>query len=107
VLVIRADLVDVMVNAERSPTFYRFSVGAFEAAKRTRELVQVEGIFAGISVGAILHAAPGMASKAIKAGERADIAFMVCDAEWKYLSTGAYAGSLDEAEDALEGQLWA
>jgi hypothetical protein len=29
------------------------------------------------------------------------------DAGWKYLSTGAYAGSLDEAEDALEGQLWA
>ena len=38
-----------------------------------------------------------------KAGERADIAFVVCDAGWKYLSTGAYAGSLDDAEDALEG----
>ena len=42
-----------------------------------------------------------------KAGDRADIAFVVADAGWKYLSTGAYAGSLDEAEDALEGQLWA
>ena len=40
-------------------------------------------------------------------GQRADIAFTVCDAGWKYLSTGAYAGSLDEAEEALEGQLWA
>lgn len=85
----------------------RFSVGAFDAIKRTRELVEVEGIFAGISTGAILHAALGMAAKAIKAGERADIAFTVCDAGWKYLSTGAYAGSLDDAEDALEGQLWA
>nr|WP_208411159.1 cysteine synthase [Mycolicibacterium fluoranthenivorans] len=85
----------------------RFSVGAFDAVKRTRELVEVEGIFAGISTGAILHAALGMAAKAIKAGERADIAFTVCDAGWKYLSTGAYAGSLDDAEDALEGQLWA
>ena len=85
----------------------RFSVGAFDAVKRTREIVQVEGIFAGISTGAILHAALGMAAKAIKAGERADIAFTVCDAGWKYLSTGAYAGSLDDAEDALEGQLWA
>ena len=46
-------------------------------------------------------------AKAVKAGERADIAFVVADAGWKYLSTGAYAGSLDEAEDALEGQLWA
>jgi cysteine synthase B len=85
----------------------RFSVGSFDAVRRTRELVQVEGIFAGISTGAILHAAIGMAAKARKAGERADIAFVVCDAGWKYLSTGAYAGSLDDAEDALEGQLWA
>jgi [CysO sulfur-carrier protein]-thiocarboxylate-dependent cysteine synthase len=48
-----------------------------------------------------------MAAKAAKAQERADIAFIVADAGWKYLSTGAYAGSLDDAEDALEGQLWA
>ncbi|OBF50447.1 PLP-dependent cysteine synthase family protein [Mycolicibacterium monacense] len=85
----------------------RFSVGSFDAIKRTRELVTKEGIFAGVSTGAILHAALGMAAKAIKAGERADIAFTVCDAGWKYLSTGAYTGSLVDAEDALEGQLWA
>lgn len=85
----------------------RFSVGSYDAVKRTRELVQVEGIFAGISTGAVLHAALGMAAKALKAGEQADIAFVVADAGWKYLSTGAYAGSLDDAEDALEGQLWA
>lgn len=30
----------------------RFSVGAFDAVKRTREIVQVEGIFAGISTSA-------------------------------------------------------
>ncbi|HZA12611.1 cysteine synthase [Mycobacterium sp.] len=85
----------------------RFSVGSFEAIKRTRELVAAEGIFAGISTGAVLHAALGVAAKAVEAGQRADIAFVVADAGWKYLSTGAYAGSLDEAEDALEGQLWA
>ncbi|BBZ08538.1 cysteine synthase B [Mycolicibacterium doricum] len=85
----------------------RFSVGSFDAIKRTRELVTKEGIFAGVSTGAILHAALGMAAKAVTAGERADIAFTVCDAGWKYLSTGAYGGSLDDAEDALEGQLWA
>jgi [CysO sulfur-carrier protein]-thiocarboxylate-dependent cysteine synthase len=85
----------------------RYSVGSYDAIKRTRQLVQVEGIFAGISTGAVLHAALGMAAKAVKAGDRADIAFIVADAGWKYLSTGAYAGSLDDAEDALEGQLWA
>lgn len=85
----------------------RYSVGPREAVARTRQLLEREGIFAGISTGAILHAAIGMADKAVKAGVSADIAFIVCDGGWKYLSTGAYEGSLDEAEDALEGQLWA
>jgi cysteine synthase len=85
----------------------RFSVGPSDAVKRTRELLELEGIFAGISTGAILHAALGLAAKAVAAGESADIAFIVCDGGWKYLSTGAYEGTLDEAEDALERQLWA
>jgi cysteine synthase B len=85
----------------------RFSVGPREAVERTRELLDKEGIFAGISTGAILHAALGMATKAVKAGLKADIAFIVCDGGWKYLSTGIYESSLDEAEAALEGQLWA
>ena len=85
----------------------RFSVGPREALRRTRQLIEQEGIFAGISTGAILHAALGEAAKCVAAGERADIAFVVCDGGWKYLSTGAYAGTLEEAEAALEGQLWA
>ena len=85
----------------------RYSVGPREAVRRTRELLEHEGIFAGISTGAILHAALGMAAKAIKANEPADIAFIVADGGWKYLSTGAYEGTLEEAEQALEGQLWA
>ena len=85
----------------------RFSVGPRDAVRRVRELLETEGIFAGISTGAILHAALGQAAKAVKAGERADIVFIVCDGGWKYLSTGAYEGTVDEAEDRLEGQLWA
>ncbi|MBD0322778.1 MAG: cysteine synthase [Aldersonia sp.] len=85
----------------------RFSVGPFDAVRRTRELVAEEGIFAGISSGASLHAALGVGAKALRAGQRADIAFVIADAGWKYLSTGAYTGTLEEAEDALEGQLWA
>jgi cysteine synthase len=85
----------------------RFSVGPAEALRRTRELVEEEGIFAGISTGAILHAALGSAAKAVAAGVRADIAFVVADGGWKYLSTGAYGGTLEEAETGLEGQLWA
>jgi cysteine synthase len=85
----------------------RFSVGPRDAVRRTRELLDVEGIWAGVSTGAILHAALGIARQVEQAGERADIAFIVCDGGWKYLSTGAFDGDLDDAEDALDGQLWA
>jgi [CysO sulfur-carrier protein]-thiocarboxylate-dependent cysteine synthase len=85
----------------------RFSVGPRDAVRRTRELVAEEGIFAGISTGAILHAAIAVGEEAARKGNRADIALIVCDGGWKYLSTGAYAGTLEEAEAALEGQLWA
>jgi len=85
----------------------RYSVGGRDALRRTRELLDVEGIFAGVSTGAILHAALAMAAKADAAGRQADIAFVVCDGGWKYLSTGAYEGTLDSAEEALDGQLWA
>jgi [CysO sulfur-carrier protein]-thiocarboxylate-dependent cysteine synthase len=85
----------------------RYSVGPRDAVRRTRQLLEQEGLFAGISTGAILHAALGVAAKAVRDGGRADIVIVVCDGGWKYLSTGAYAGTLDEAEAALEGQLWA
>ena len=85
----------------------RFSVGPRDAVRRVRELLDNEGIFAGISTGAILHAALGQAAKCVREGQAADIAFVVADGGWKYLSTGAYEGTVDEAEDRLEGQLWA
>jgi len=85
----------------------RYSVGPRDAVRRVRQLLDEEGIFAGISTGAILHAAIGLGQRAVKAGETADIAFIVCDGGWKYLSTGAYEGTLDEAEDRLDGQVWA
>ncbi len=85
----------------------RFSVTSYDALRRTRELIEVEGIFAGISTGAILHAALGVADKALARGDRADVAFVVADGGWKYLSTGAYSGSLQEAAEKLEHQLWA
>ncbi|MGV9269664.1 PLP-dependent cysteine synthase family protein [Kitasatospora sp. NPDC003701] len=86
----------------------RFSVGSADAVRRTRELLQQEGIFAGVSTGAILHAAIGVGRKAALAAERADIVFVVADGGWKYLSTGIYtAESTEAAVEALQGQLWA
>ncbi|MGH3737859.1 MAG: PLP-dependent cysteine synthase family protein [Micromonosporaceae bacterium] len=85
----------------------RFSVGTRDALLRTRQLVEVEGIFAGPSSGAVLHVALAVGHEAAKQGRDADIAFVIADAGWKYLSTGAYEGTIGEAEEHLEGQLWA
>lgn len=86
----------------------RYSVGSEDAVRRTRELLEREGIFAGVSTGAVLHAALGVARKAVRDGEDADIVFVVADGGWKYLSTGVYtAASTEEAVELLQGQLWA
>jgi [CysO sulfur-carrier protein]-thiocarboxylate-dependent cysteine synthase len=85
----------------------RFSVSSADALRRTRELLDREGLFAGISSGAALHAALAMANKAAAVGQPADVAVMIADGGWRYLSTGAYSGTLEEAEARLEGQLWA
>jgi cysteine synthase len=85
----------------------RFSVSSRDALRRTRELLDLEGLFAGISSGAALHAGLAMAEKAAAAGQEADVAVMIADGGWRYLSTGAYTGTLEEAEARLEGQLWA
>jgi [CysO sulfur-carrier protein]-thiocarboxylate-dependent cysteine synthase len=85
----------------------RYSVGSRDALRRTRQLVEQEGIFAGISSGGILHAALAVAEKAAGAGETADIAIIIADGGWKYLSTGAYSGELDEAAEGIDGHLWA
>jgi cysteine synthase B len=85
----------------------RFSVTSYDALRRTRDLIEHEGIFAGISTGAILHAALSVADRVAASDESADVAFVVADGGWKYLSTGAYSGSLQQAAEKLEGQLWA
>src|SRR5947208_6743621 len=85
----------------------RFSVGSHDALRRTRELLENEGIFAGISTGGILHAAMAVAEKAAGTGDPADIVIVVCDAGWKYLSTGAYTGDLEETAARLDTQVWA
>ncbi|QGN31535.1 PLP-dependent cysteine synthase family protein [Microlunatus sp. Gsoil 973] len=85
----------------------RFSVGSRDAVRRVRELLETEGIFAGLSSGAIVHAGLAQAAKAHKAGERADIVLVIADGGWKYLSTGAYAADLDSVEEHLDTQVWA
>lgn len=68
-----------------------------ESVMWTRRLADI-GIFSGLSAGAAL-------AGAAKVAERIDegvIVFIVCDAGWKYLSTGAWTGPLDEVAEQAE-----
>ena len=68
-----------------------------ESIEWTRRLVEV-GVFAGISSGAALAGAMKCAS-ALAPGEQASIVVVSADGGWKYLSTGAWTGDLDEVTE--------
>jgi [CysO sulfur-carrier protein]-thiocarboxylate-dependent cysteine synthase len=64
-------------------------VTADEAFAATREMARTEGIFAGVSAGAVLCAARGLAERV----ERGNFVLLVGDGGWKYLSTGIWASA--------------
>ncbi len=69
-------------------------VGPRESIEWVRRLAGV-GIFAGISSGAIAAAAAKCAAEI----DEGVIVTIVCDAGWKYLSTGAWTGDIDEVTE--------
>lgn len=73
-----------------------------DGIKYARELAQREGIFAGLSSGAAL----GVAIRVSERLEQANIVVLFADGGWKYLSTGAYSGGMDEAAEELRGKAW-
>jgi cysteine synthase len=68
----------------------------------TRRLAEQEGVFAGISSGAVLHAALRVARNL----ERADIVCLFADSGWKYLSLGVWTQSLDQARETVRDKVW-
>jgi [CysO sulfur-carrier protein]-thiocarboxylate-dependent cysteine synthase len=68
-----------------------------ESIEWTRRLIEV-GIFSGISGGAALAGAAKVASEI----ETGTIVVILADGGWKYLSTGAWTGDLDEAAKLTE-----
>ncbi len=66
----------------------RTIVSAEDAFAATRELADREGIFAGVSAGAVLQAARSIAD----GFERGNFVLLVGDGGWKYLSTGLWSG---------------
>jgi cysteine synthase B len=67
----------------------------------TRRLLEEEGIFAGVSSGAIASIAVRIANEM----DEGNVVFIVCDDGWKYLSSGLYTKPVEELE-ALESTLW-
>jgi len=68
----------------------------------TRRLANQEGVFAGISSGAVLHAATRVA----RSVEQAEIVCLFADSGWKYLSLGVWTRPLEEAQDAVRDKVW-
>ena len=81
----------------------KIKVSTRQALAATRELLESEAIFAGISSGAAL----AVAQRFARDSDARNIVVLLPDGGWKYLSTGAYAGDFDEAVARLEGILWA
>ena len=67
----------------------------------TRRLLDEEGIFAGVSSGAIAAIAVRIAGEL----DEGNVVFVVADDGWKYLSSGVYTRPVDEIED-LDSTVW-
>jgi cysteine synthase B len=67
----------------------------------TRKLLDEEGIFAGVSSGAIASIAVRIANEM----DEGNIVFIVCDDGWKYLSSGIYTRPVEEIE-RLDSTVW-
>ena len=72
-----------------------------DAIAWTRRLLDDEGIFAGVSSGAIASIAVRIANEM----DEGNVVFIVCDDGWKYLSSGIYTRPVDEIEK-LDSTVW-
>jgi cysteine synthase B len=72
---------------------------AFAAAK---ELTQKEGIFAGISSGAVLRTAQRVARRLT----RANVVLLLADGGWKYLSTELWTKEYEDLPEEIESKIW-
>ena len=80
----------------------KFLVNSSDSLTTTRELTEREGIFAGISSGAVVHVAQRVAERI----DRGDVVCLLADGGWKYLSTDAWAADLEQAEKRVSETLW-
>jgi cysteine synthase len=68
----------------------------------TRRLASQEGVFAGLSSGAVLHAALRVA----RGLDQGDIVCLFADSGWKYLSLGVWTQPIDAARENVRAKVW-
>jgi cysteine synthase B len=69
-----------------------------DAVVWTKRLLAEEGLFVGVSSGAIASIAVRVASEL----DEGNVVFVVCDDGWKYLSSGVYTRPIEELEETIE-----
>lgn len=79
----------------------KIMVSAGDSIVWTQRLLRGEGMFAGVSAGAIAAVAVRIAGEL----ESGNVVFIVPDDGWKYLSSGVYTKPLDEVE-GVETTVW-
>lgn len=80
----------------------RMMLESVEAFRATRELTEKEGIFAGISSGAVLAAAKRVAARM----DSGNIVCLLADGGWKYLSTQLWTQDLGKIKKKIAGKIW-
>jgi cysteine synthase B len=71
-----------------------------ESVRAVRALLNAEGIFAGVSAGAVVHVAHKLAAEL----EEGVVVCVLADAGWKYLSAEFWTA--DDVETSMERTLW-
>ncbi|HVM20478.1 MAG TPA: cysteine synthase family protein [Egibacteraceae bacterium] len=85
----------------------RIKVDSLRALKATRDVVEHEGLFVGVSTGAAVDVARRVCTPA-RLPEGSKVVVISPDGGWKYLSTGAYEqGNLEDVAARLQDTLWA
>jgi cysteine synthase B len=73
-------------------------VSNHDAVVWTKKLLEEEGMFVGVSSGAIARVAARVAGEL----DEGNVVFVVADDGWKYLSSGVYTKPIEELEETLE-----
>ncbi len=80
----------------------RIMIDSEEAFQTTRRLMEQEGLFTGISAGAVIACALQLARRM----EKGNIVCLLADGGWKYLSTDLWTQDYRDLEGKVKGKIW-